>query len=164
MPLRHSSLRPQHIASLSHALLPQFFELGGCIFVRHVASERLFRASRSGRAHDGSWDPDRTGSEAFENHLHPLDLFAPGLHVRMSDPRFRAAEQLGQAIAHSWFSRLVQAFPGQRFRVYYARGDNPTVRLHRVYRSEGPWLADGSFPKEMARGQVLILTTPGRAA
>jgi len=82
----------------------------------------------------------------------------------MSDPRFRAAEQLGQAIAHSWYSGLVRVFPGQGFRVYYARGDNPTVRLHRVYRAEAPWLADGSFPQEAASGQVLILTTPGRAA
>ena len=82
----------------------------------------------------------------------------------MSDPRFRAAEQLGQAIAHSWYSSLVCVFPGQAFRIYYARGNNPTVRLHRVHRGEAPWLEDGSFPREAARGQVLILTTPGRAA
>jgi hypothetical protein len=58
----------------------------------------------------------------------------------------------------------MRAFPGQRFRIYYARGNNPSVRLHRSYRGEAPWLTEASVPEEVSRGHVLVLQTPGRAA
>jgi hypothetical protein len=159
-----SELPSLRLRVLSRVLLPQFFELGGCVFVRHVASERLFRAAQAGGPHTGSWNPDRTGAEVFENHLHPLDLFAQGLSLRMSDPAFRSAELLGQAIAHSWFSHLVRAFPGQRFRIYYSRSNHPTVRFHRCYRGEPSWLDEAAYAKDVARGHLLVLETPGRAA
>jgi len=159
-----SELPSPSLRILTRVLLPQFFELGGCVFVRHVASDGLFREARSGRPHNGRWNPDRTGAEASENHLHPLDLFAPALHVFKHDPRFRAAEVLGQSIAHSWFSHLVRAFPGQRFRIYYSRSNNPTVRFHRCYRGEPLWLDEATHTTDIARGHLLVLETDGSAA
>jgi len=160
---RAHSKRRLDLRAFRRVLLPEFFQYGGCTFVRYVASGLLFRAFRAKQAHSGRWSPDRTGAEALENHVHPLDLVAPAFHVRMSDPLFREAEEIGKAIAHVWCSKLMSDFPGQQFRVYYARSNNPSVRFHRSYRGESPWLEEASVPEELARGHVLILQTPGAA-
>ncbi|MEZ5284330.1 MAG: hypothetical protein R2712_05880 [Vicinamibacterales bacterium] len=93
---------------------------------------------------------DRTGIEAFASHIHLLDLFAHDRRVfdrrtllyDRSHRHFRTAEQLGQTVAQTWCARLRSDYPGQHFRVYYTRDDDPAVRFHRVYAGEPVWMED----------------------
>ena len=152
------------VDALRPVLRPRFFEYDGCVFVRGVASERLYRARRTGKRSRQNAALDRTGIEALENHLHLLDVIAHGHKVRKGIRAFRTAELIGPVIAHVWRSELGLAFPGQVFRIYYTRHEEPIVRCHRVYRGEHPWLDEAKWAREVARGHVLVLETAGRAA
>lgn len=145
-------------------LLPELFELGGCVFAKGIASHRLFRAFLEGKRRSGQWTPDKTITECRENHLHTLDLLRGAADARTRDASFKLAEALGRVIAHAWLGLLVARFPGQRFRVYYLRGNNPTVRFHRVYPGEPHWLREVDRPEETARGQLVILDSGPRRA
>jgi hypothetical protein len=151
------------LTALKRLLKPEFFLYGGCVFLRGVASARLYRAYRTGVPLGSPLgEPDRTGAEAFENHLHTQVEVAPYASVRVSSGRvFREAELLGQVLAHLWASHLSRAFPRQRFRVYYSRSNDPTVRFHRAYRGEVSWLDERDYPDDVARGHLLVLQTPG---
>ena len=153
-----------NIAMLSRVLIPQLFEYAGCVFARYVASDRLYREFKRKAQRSMKWEPDRTGVEAFENHFHTLDLFTNGHLARQTHSIFKSAESLGKAMALAWQAELIKRYQGQRFRIYYARGDNPTVRFHRVYKKEPSWLDEKDWEEDIVAGRILVLETPGRLA
>lgn len=147
---------------LALLLWPSFSEKRGLLFL-DIAGCRPGR--RTLAAHDG-WD--RTGTEAFWSHIHPLDLFEHDRRVWRSRAKtfdrghrhFRAAERLGQALAASWFLKLCCDFPEDHFRVYYTRDDQPTVRFHRVYEGEPAW-SDDPAPRQVRQAQLIVWDTRG---
>jgi hypothetical protein len=147
-------------------LFPEFVEANGHVFAKCAASKAAVVNRR--RALIPEWEGlDRTGVEAFENHLHILDVFRHDPKVwskrlqryRTAHPDFVAAETLGKAIAHAWFARLLREFPRYRFRVYYTRDGDPTVRFHRVYRGEPVWLDEHDWQQDIQAGRLLVLDT-----
>lgn len=151
--------------AVAKLLWPTFFEFGGCVFADCAASSWIVRSWRRGRPGPTSWNPDRTGAEALENHVHVLDEFSHPEDVwderrstyKLTHPAFRAAECLARSMAESWFAKLQQDFPGQRFRVYFGRRDNPIVRFHRVYPGEPFWLEAANFPDAIRKREIIIL-------
>lgn len=145
------------VTVLERMMTPDFFEFGGCVFARGIASPRLHREVHGGRRFKGKWLPDRTTVEIRENHIQLLDLVPGAHHARAREAAFKAAEALGRVLAHAWLGCLVATFPSDRFRVYYVRGTYPSVRAHRVYPGEPFWIAETERPEERARGHLLIL-------
>jgi hypothetical protein len=168
--MRRIDLRTVPIAigpAVAKLLWPTFFEFAGCVFADCAASSWIIRASRRGEAGPASWEPDRTGAEALENHVHVIDEFRHPKNVwsekrstyRLTHPAFRAAEQLGRLMAESWFAKLKQDFPNDNFRVYFGRRDNPIVRFHRVYAGEPPWLDADDFAAQVQKREIVVLDT-----
>jgi hypothetical protein len=129
---------------------PEVVETQGCAFLRE------------GLARSGGVEAieDRTGREAFVNHVHILDEIQGG-----DPPATPGGDLLAEAwhialiIARIWGAKLGREFPSSSFRVYATRDDEPIVRFHRCYRSEAPWLgsvgpitdeSQGIFVQEIA--------------
>jgi hypothetical protein len=153
-------------AKVAALIWPDFVEKAGHVFAVPAVSARFLR-SLNGVDTDRLWPGmDRTAVEALENHIHILDLFEHGdvwnekrSTYRTSHPHFKLAERIGQTIARAWHAKLKIDFPGQKFRVYYTRNDNPIVRFHRVYPGEPSWLSERGRESDVARGHVLVLVT-----
>jgi hypothetical protein len=158
-----------HLKDLASVLLPDFVEANGHVFAKCAASKTALLKRRGALIPE--WEGlDHTGVEAFENHLHVLDVFRHDPKVwserrqqyRTRHPDFVAAQTLGKVIAYAWFGKLQRDFPQYRFRVYYARDDNPTVRFHRVYRGEPVWLDERERHQDIQDGRLLVLDTKKR--
>jgi hypothetical protein len=136
----------QAARQVSLHLWPDFVEREGSVFLATVAPSSL---------PDGL---DRTGGEAFANHVHVLDLFGPGCNlVREGHPDFRVACEIGKVMAQTWFAKLTRDFPQYRFRVYYTEKDNPIVRFHRVRETEAIWLDEADWQDSLNKGEVIVL-------
>jgi hypothetical protein len=137
---------------------PSFEERHGCVFLAGQSAD------------PAALGTDRTGAEAFANHVHVLDLFTHSASVdgdRRGDRRwydqtsadFVAACALGKALAWAWFCKLKADYPQYRFRVYYTEQDNPIVRFHRVRVGEGVWLSEADWSEAVVMGEVLVFDT-----
>jgi hypothetical protein len=76
---------------------------------------------------------DRTGREAFVNHIHVEDRMAQGHH----------ADALAQGLqyARALATQLISAFPDDPFDVVLAVGDSSMVRFCRRRANEPPWVS-----------------------
>ena len=145
------------VPGVASVFWPSFVEYQGLVYLEWSFSKSELAAIRQGKSH-GDFDSDiatyvakafgdRTGAEAFLSHTHILDLFRRDPEVwsearstyKRSHPHFKAAEKVGRTLAEMWFVKLCRDFPGDNFRVYYNRDDNPVVRFHRVYSGEPQW-------------------------
>lgn len=130
---------------------PAFVESDGCVLLRDGLA----------KSHGMEAIEDRTGREAFVNHVHILDLIDhPKLATPISAHALDLAWRLAVLIARIWGSKLRQEYPTSSFRIYATREDEPIVRFHRCYDSEAPWLeSDG--PVEEETGPVFVLEIHG---
>lgn len=152
--------RHKEVAEIAELIWPTFFEHSGCVFASSAASNRIRRSHRAGRRLELG-DMDKTGTEAFENHVHLLDVL-PQSRTRSKAQRTRIADLLGRTMAEAWFAKLQRDFPAHRFRVYYSRRDEPIVRFHRVYPGEPAWLDESDWRAEIASGGLVVLDTSSR--
>ena len=148
----------EFVPEIASVFWPSFFEEHGLVYVEFTLSKRGPGESRSGAP--DLWEQseierdiaqafgDRTGAEASYSHTHIFDLFRRDENIwsearstyKRSHPHFKAAEKIGRVLAEMWFAKLCRDFPDNDFRVYYTRDSDPTVRFHRVYPGEPPWM------------------------
>jgi len=141
--------------SIAALLWPEFAVVKGCVFLKQAlrpSIEAVF--------------PSRT--EFDENHVHLLDYFNHGAHLRREpffDSRrrdFIAASNLGRMLCFMWAHELRQDFPRWHFRVYF-HGFEPIVRFHRIRGREEPIMRERDWKKEIRSGEILILDTRKQA-
>lgn len=142
-------------------LWPDFVQIGGLVFIDRPG---CFPPRRHVQLRP-DLGLDRTGTEAFYSHLHLLDLFTHDRAVSRrttydrTHPHFKLAERLGAIAAEAWFTKLQRDFPGQDFRVYYTRYDDPIIRFHRIYPDEVVWF-DAPRPRARKLGVFVWDTRP----
>ena len=128
---------------------PDLVEHQGCIFLQ------------DGLACSGGFEKieDRTGREAFVNHVHVLDVLGRDVETIKAARAIPNDEvwQIAMIVAQMWASRLRGAFPDSSFRVYATRDDEPIVRFHRCYSGESVWLDAANYGKD----RVFLLEVPG---
>ena len=109
-----------------------------------------------------------TAYERFHSHTHIQDLFRwdvptvhdPKLELEVPDATSSVhalAWDLAQRLGAMWLAKLTRDFPGDRFRVYVSRLDDPIVHFHRVREAEPVWISDEAGAAQIARGDLVIL-------
>jgi hypothetical protein len=127
-------------------------ETQGCLFLRE------------GLACSPGWEriEDRTGREAFVDHVHILDEIRGGKPRATSGGDLLAdAWHIALIIARIWGAMLSQEFPSSSFRVYATRDDEPIVRFHRCYPGEVPWLGPPGSVMDESQG-ISVLEIAGK--
>ncbi len=149
-------MTPRQVEGLVELVWPAFVELQGCIFAAPLAPP----SSRSRHASPLWGAPDRTGAEAFHNHLHLLDLFpTPSPAPRRAASLRRSGFALGSLLGQAWAGKLTSEFPSDRFRVYLTNHEQPILRLHRVYPGEPVWLNEHDWAADIKRQRVIVWDT-----
>jgi hypothetical protein len=141
---------------------PDFVERDGVVLLPDVRTQTPPPASHA----------TLTEYERFHSHSHIQDLFrwdVPMVHdaeLDLEQPDSSSAEHaaawdLAQRLGAMWLAKLGADFPGDRFRVYVTRLDDPIVHFHRVRESEPLWISDENGADAVARGDLVILDSRG---
>jgi len=144
---------------------PAFVERDGVVLLPFVRPPE----SPPGRHHATLTDYER-----FHSHSHIQDLFrweVPMLYDAeldlerpdASSKEHAAAWDLAQRLGAMWFAKLRTDFPGDRFRVYVTRLEDPIVHFHRVRPGERLWISDEEGAEQVARGDLVILDSRARS-
>lgn len=116
---------------IQQLLSPEFMEWDGCILVRTEND----LSDRGTQFTPNEYYQDRTGYEAFCNHIHLIDYF----------PEFEEnplqSLKLALKILEVWEIKLKKEFPKMKFHIILSHDEYGSVlRFHKYRSEEGTWL------------------------
>lgn len=119
--------RYDHAIGYSRIFWPEFYQFENCIFRRRVSPEEY-------RKWMDSCGGNKSGLEAFVNHLHILDLF----YNSDFEPSEPVLVHLGKVLKDMWGCKLSKAYPSMRFQVdFLSEGNlNPIDYQITFYRTD----------------------------
>lgn len=131
----------QEIGNISHTVITnekvqkllssEFFEWDGCILLGAVNDKNELDT----RFKPNKYYKDRTGYEAFCNHIHVSDYF-PELEECPLQSLILALR-----ILEVWEVKLMRSFPGIKFHLILSHDEFGSVlRFHKYRHEEGAWL------------------------
>ena len=136
-----------HLPTLMNLVWPDFIEVEGCVLL-NLNREKVMKLNMK---HILSSFGDRTGFEAFENHVHMIDYVK-----RLKDNPIEGLS-LALNILEIWECKLLRDFPDYKFQLilWYDGKEDTILRFYKFRQEEGSWI-DFTKIESDQEGAVLV--------